>query len=98
MMTSNLDITQEGSRSSVEHLVGTIELGEFADWDIFADLQQHSSSLPFEDEADNWELIDPFVSGTEDRTFPEASLRTRSGVVLQFLSNIGMYPRVFRIL
>ena len=63
----------------MEHLVGTIELGEFADWDIFADLQQHSSSLPFEDEADNWELIDPFVSGTEDRTFPEASLRTRSG-------------------
>ena len=43
MMTSNLDITQEGSHSSVERLVGTIELGEFADWEIFADLQQHSS-------------------------------------------------------
>ena len=56
-----------------------IELGDFADWEIFADLQQHSNSFPFEDDVDNWELIDPPVSGTTDSNVPEALVRTRSG-------------------
>ena len=78
-MTSNLDVTHERSHSSAEPLVSMIELGDFADWEIFADLQQHSNSFPFEDDVDNWELMDPPVSGTTDSNVPEALVRTRTG-------------------
>ena len=65
--------------SSVEPLVSIMDLGEFADWEIFTDLQQHSNSFPIDDDVEDCELVDPPGSGTLDTTVSKACLRTRSG-------------------
>ena len=56
-----------------------MDLGEFADWEIFSDLRQQSDVYPIGDEVDEWDVIDSHASGTLGTTVSEASIRTRSG-------------------
>ena len=56
-----------------------VDLGEFADWEVFSDLRQQLESDIFGQTVDEWELVDSHDPGTLDNDIPEAVHRTRSG-------------------
>ena len=56
-----------------------MDLGEFADWEIFSDLQHLSDPQSGSNEVDDWEVIDSHAAGTWVQPVPEANNRTRSG-------------------
>ena len=56
-----------------------LDLGEFADWDIFSDLRQHVDFDISDQTTDEWELVDSHDAGTLDIDIPEAGTRSRSG-------------------